>query len=313
MLLLTVAVTLCAIPVAIVIWSAQSLAHNRAKARAIGLPYLVRWTSPMNPFWLLYGSSIVRLCRRFGIASENLTRIYSHGWEANKRSQIHIDYGDAFILAHPGGVQLCVADASLIYEILQRCTDFRRNMEEMAVLNVYGKNLSTTDDQEWQQHRKMTTVTFTERNNELVWQQSLAQANGMLEYWTQNEQQPIRSTHQDTKTFTLNDLAAALFNQVYPFEKPEAGKTHSHEGDKSYQYRESLSTILSSIIQIFVFGEQGLKAWWTPKSFKHAAKAMDDFRSYIFGLIDDETAHSPREKDFNDHLLARLAHACKED
>jgi hypothetical protein len=181
MAMLTILLTLLALPGALVLWTAQSLTHNRAKARATGLPYLERWISPVNPFWLLYGSSFVRLCERLGIASENLSRNYSYGWEANARAEIHkFVASDVFLMVHPGGLELCVADAGVIYEILQRRTDFRRNMEEMAVLNVYGKNLSTTDDQEWQRHRKMTGVTFTEKNNQLVWEQSLAQTKGML-------------------------------------------------------------------------------------------------------------------------------------
>jgi hypothetical protein len=180
MALLTVVLTLLALPVALVFWTAKSLAHNRAKAKATGLPYLERWISPINPFWLLYGSSFVRLCERFGIASENLSRIYSYGWEANTRADVHEHTSsDVFLVVHPGGLQLCVADAGIIYDILQRRTDFRRNMEEMAVLNVYGKNMSTTDDQEWQRHRKMTGVTFTETNNRLVWKESLVQAKGI--------------------------------------------------------------------------------------------------------------------------------------
>jgi hypothetical protein len=175
----TVLLTLLALPVALVLWNVQSLAQNRAKAKATGLPFLERWISPVNPFWLLYGSSFVRVCERLGIASENLSRIYSYGWEANARAEVHEHTNsDVVLVVHPGGLQLCVADAEIIYDILQRRKDFRRNMEEMAVLNVYGKNLSTTDDQEWQRHRKMTAVTFTEKNNELVWTQSLIQAKG---------------------------------------------------------------------------------------------------------------------------------------
>lgn len=130
-----------------------------------GLPYVVRWISPINPFWLLWGSSFVRLCQRLGIATENLNRIYSYGWEANERARLFVEHGDVLLVVHPGGMELKIADAEVMYNILQRRTDFRRNMEEMAVLNVYGKNLSTTDDQEWQRHRKMTVVTFTEKSN----------------------------------------------------------------------------------------------------------------------------------------------------
>ncbi|RYN57290.1 hypothetical protein AA0114_g2654 [Alternaria tenuissima] len=310
MALLTILLTLLALPVALTIWSAQSLAQNRAKARAIGLPYLERWISPMNPFWLLGGSRFVRLCERLGIATENMSCIYSYGWEANTRAQVHEHVGsDVFIVVHPGGLQLCVADAAVTYDILQRRRDFRRNMEEMAVLNVYGKNLSTTDDEEWQRHRKMTGVTFTEKNNELVWRQSLSQTEGMLEFWTKRCKQPIRSTHQDTKVFTLNVLAAAMFDKVYPFEGKSEETKSKHEGDTSYMYRASLSTILGSIIQIFILGEEGLKAWWTPKSWKGAAEAMAIFRSYILRLMDEERIHVKQGRTDRQHLVARLVRA----
>ena len=303
--------TILALPAALVIWTAYSLSQQVAKAKTIGLPYLVRWISPINPFWLLYGSSIVRLCERLGIATENLSRIYSYGWEANERANLHLDYGSAVLVVHPAGITLCLSDASAIRDILKRRTDFRRNMEEFAVLNVYGKNLSTTDDQEWQRHRKMTAVTFTEKNNELVWQRSLEQAKGMLDYWTQ-QKEPITSTHEDTKIFTLNVLAAALFNRVYPFEGHGHANALRDLDDKSLEYRESLSIILKSIIQIFVFGEKGLRSWWTPKSWKQAADAMVTFRSYILGLMNEERESVKAGKPKNQHLVARLVDACEE-
>ncbi|EPE28221.1 Cytochrome P450 [Glarea lozoyensis ATCC 20868] len=312
MALLTVIITIISLPAALFLWTAHALALNREKVKAIGLPYVVRWISPINPFWLLYGSSFVRLCTRLGIATENMQHIYSYGWEANERARIHLKHGDVFVLVHPGGISLSVANAETIYDILRRRTDFRRNMEEMAVLNVYGKNLSTTDDQEWQQHRKMTGVTFTEKNNEVVWIQSVKQATGMLEYWSQKEEQPIRSTHDDTKVFTLNVLAAALFNNVYHFEGFAEAKKENHKDDPSYQYRESLSTILSSIIQIFIFGEDGLKAWWTPVSWKDAANAMSTFRLYIHGLMDEERTLLRQGANVNQHLVARLVRACED-
>ena len=313
MAILAISFTLLALPITWILWTAQSLARNRAIAKASGLPYLERWVNPVNPFWLLYGSSFVRLCQRLGIATENMSRIYSYGWEANARSEV-FEYvsSDVFLLAHPGGLQLCVADASVIYDILQRRTDFRRNMEEMAVLNVYGKNLSTTDDQEWQRHRKMTGVTFTEKNNELVWTQSLEQAKGMLTYWTERCQKPVRSTSEDTKILTLNVLAAAIFNKVYAFQGEAEESQNRHEDDQSYTYRASLSTILGSIIQIFIFGEEGLKAFWTPKSWKGAAEAMATFRSYILGLMDEERSYSTNHQNDRQHLVARLVRACEE-
>jgi hypothetical protein len=108
--------------------------------------------------------------------------------------------------------------------------------------------------------------------------------------------------------FTLNVLAAAIFNKNYPF---EGDKSELNAQDDSYRYRDSLSTIISSIVQIFIFGEKGLKAWWTPKSWKDAAVAIGVFRSYILGLINEEREHASRGIEHNQHLVAALIRACE--
>jgi cytochrome P450 len=100
-----------------------------------------------------------------------------------------------------------------------------------------------------------------------------------------------------------------LFNKVYPFEGHSEASEVRHEGDKSYTYRASLSTILSSIIQIFILGEEGLRAWWTPKSWKGAADAVGTFRSYILGLMDEERSYLKQGHTDHQHLVARLVRA----
>jgi hypothetical protein len=195
-----VLLTLLALPGLLFVWSIQSFQVNKAKAKTTGLPLLERWVAPTNPFWMLFGSSIVLKSRALNIASWNFRRFHTFGWEANERHRVHQELGPSFVLVTPGGNWLCVSDASVFTEVLHRRTDFRRNMEQFAVLNVYGKNLSTTDDEEWQKHRKITSITFTEKNNELVWRQSLSQARGMLSYWL--ERKPV-SESENTDSITL--------------------------------------------------------------------------------------------------------------
>ena len=255
------------------------------------------------------GSTIVKTCRKYNVGTAKFRRLYLFGWEANERSQIHEELGNVFTLVSPGGNWVTVGNADAVNDILRRPKDFRRNMEQMAVLNVYGKNLSTTDDEEWQKHRKATAIAFTERNNELVWRESIVQSKAMLAYW--KEHQPVTTIAVDTKTFTLNVLAAAIFNKNYPFEGTESNSKSGSMKDDSFRYRDSLSIILTSIVQIYVFGEQGLKAWWTPKSWKNAAVAIDVFRSYILGLIDEERDLASHGVQHNQHLVAALVRACE--
>lgn len=216
MALIAVLLSTLALPSALIAWSVWSFSLNLRKAESVGLPILTRCIAPTNPFWMLFGSTIVLQCRALGIGTSNFWRFYTFGWEANERHRVHEEDGKVFMLVTPGGNWLCVSDAQVVDDIIRRTKDFRRNMDQFAVLNVYGKNLATTDDEKWQKHRKVTAMTFTEENNKLVWRQSLAQVKGMLEYWI--EHQPFRTIVEDTKVFMLNVLAAALFNKAYPLE-----------------------------------------------------------------------------------------------
>lgn len=183
---------------------------------------------------------------------------------------------------------------------------------------MYGKDLSTTDDQEWQKPRKVTAVTFTERNNGLVWKASLAQAHGMLQYWTERSTQPVRIISEDTKVFTLNVLAAALFSREHPFESwkesmAKAGETSTKE--LSYQYRDSLSKILRNIIPILIFGGGKLKSRWLPKSWREAGAAVSNFRSYVTGLINEERAKTAKGDSVRQthDLVSALVRACESE
>jgi cytochrome P450 len=312
MTLLTLLFTLLLIPASLLAWSAWSLKANLAIAKQTEFPIFVRWVTPANPLWMLFGSTIVRTCRALHIGTEHFHRYYLFGWEGNERHLIHQEFGPSFMLVSPGGNWLCISDADAIHYVIKHPKDFRRNMEQMAVLNVYGKNLSTTDDEEWQKHRKVTGMTFTEKNNEIVWRESLAQSNAMRAYWM--EHQPVKTIAEDTKVFTLNVLAAALFNKAYPFQgAADVTEASISKDEDSYKYRESLSRILPYIIPIFVFGAKGLEAWWTPRSWKNAAEAVATFQSYVTGLINEERALNNRGDQKNQHMVAALVRACEAD
>jgi hypothetical protein len=68
-------------------------------------------------------------------------------------------------------------------DIFARKTEFARPTEMLEMLNVFGPNLGTTEDQQWQRHRKITATCFNEHNNELVWSESIKQATGIIKYW----------------------------------------------------------------------------------------------------------------------------------
>jgi cytochrome P450 len=51
------------------------------------------------------------------------------------------------------------------------------------VLNIYGRNVVTTEGTEWRLHRKITSRPFSERNNQLVHEESVRQTIQMMAAW----------------------------------------------------------------------------------------------------------------------------------
>lgn len=205
----------------------------------------------------------------------------------------------------PGGNRLYVSDHETALEIFRRRKDFRRDIKTMSVLNIYGQNISTTDGHEWQKHRKATVVAFA-GNNELVWKESLAQARSMLESWL-GTSGPICTTSKDTKTLTLNVLTAALFHDVLGADK---GYKTSDVDDTSAQYGDSLKTMMLNIIPILVLGARRLQYRWMPMSLKRAGCAVDEFRTYVLGLINEEKMDIKRGRKTRTNLVASLVRAC---
>jgi len=313
-MLAEIVISLTVLPVSLLIWSFVTLRKNLNQAREIGLPIFVRYITPTNPLWMACGSDIVRLARRLGVATSNFDRFYLFGWDANERYRVHAELGDAFTLVSPGGNWIYVSDPNAAWDILRRPRDFGRNVEQLAVLNVYGKNLSTTEGHEWQKHRKVTAATFTEKNNELVWQSSLVQGHQMLAYWLHRAPLPIRSIADDCKTFTLNVLAAALFTKPYPFEgQEEMQKRRSKASDlsnDSHQYRDSFSKILRGIIPIAIFGSETLRtSSWMTKSMREIGEAVENFRLYVSKMIEDERRDSENNVSTRKDLVSALVRA----
>ena len=53
----------------------------------------------------------------------------------------------------------------------------------VEVLDVYGKNVVTTEGQDWRLHRKVTSRPFSEKNNQLVHDETVRQTIQMMNSW----------------------------------------------------------------------------------------------------------------------------------
>jgi cytochrome P450 len=84
----------------------------------------------------------------------------------------------------------------------------------MAPVDLFGKNVVSTEGGVWRQHRKITSPPFTEKNNHLVWAESLHQAQSMVESWVGIDgarNKTIGKVADDTMRLSLHVISRAGF------------------------------------------------------------------------------------------------------
>lgn len=173
--------------------------------------------------------------------------------------------GDVFIIASATRLSAFVADAEAVTQITTRRNDFPKPLEMYGALDIYGKNLVSTEGSDWRMHRKLTAPSFGEKNNELVFRESLHHARSLLGLWTGAEGQS-NETVQDpavaTMSFALFVISSAGFDVRVKWPHEEKSRASSVEGDESKSmlvgsekpaghtmtYREAISELLHNIM-----------------------------------------------------------------
>ncbi|KAL8837432.1 MAG: hypothetical protein Q9170_002516 [Blastenia crenularia] len=282
-LYLFLAVVLILPPAAWILYSWYCLWQNYQIARKIGVPLIIIPISHENPLWMVVDKKFfIPLFERFPFGTGTFTRYNWRGWEFADKSKSHEELGDVFVVVTPGRNWLYLCNAEALLDVFQRRTDFPRPLEIFEMVNIFGQNLSTTDGQQWQRHRKITASCFNELNNELVWSESVKQAIGMLRFWSSKSS--IRSTADDARTLSLHVLSSAGFGKSYPFQ----GSSEASPQNIATSYKESLQTILDNCILLLVLGQKFLAKPWLPLKLKKLHQATTTFKKYMTDVYEEE-------------------------
>jgi hypothetical protein len=125
--------------------SIWGIIRNYSIARKIGLPVVIVPISPENLIWMLTARHVLSLLKYLPFETGHFTRFCYVGWQFDDKYHVHQELGDAVVFTTPGKnwIYLCNADA--IHELTrrERQGQFARPVELLAMLDVFGPNLST--------------------------------------------------------------------------------------------------------------------------------------------------------------------------
>ncbi|KAL9087194.1 MAG: hypothetical protein Q9159_003761 [Coniocarpon cinnabarinum] len=207
-------------------------------------------------------------------------------------------YGDVFLLVSPGRTVAFVADCEATCQITARRNDFPKPIEIYAILALFGKNLVATDGAVWRQHRKIAASSFSEKNNRLVWEETLRQVGSMVESWLLQGSMPYGATNavwavaEDTMRLSLHVISKAGFGleMLWPFEQERRlgpGGQHQHPPGHDMSYTDAMGVFLHNILIILLVPAWLQRILPIPRVQK-ARKAFLEWDRYLREILEEK-------------------------
>jgi hypothetical protein len=244
-----------------------------AAAKASNLPYVVAPIYGLSRPWLAFQGLLMPYLRRLPASLKNpwIDVVAGDWFWDGQYSQFERMGSDTFLIVSPWGICIYCADADVVAQITTRRNDFPKPTALYKAVDIYGRNVVSLEGQEWRRHRKITSPPFTEKNNHLVWSESLFQAQTMLTSWVG----PTRdgkllsgkapTPMKDTMRLSLHVISRAGFDVrcLWPDvndDDEEAIKNGAMSmktipGGHDMSYVESMDSLLHLIGAIIVFPE----------------------------------------------------------
>jgi cytochrome P450 len=140
-----------------------------------------------------------------------------------------------------------------------------------------------------------------------VWKESSKQALQMMASWSGMD---ISRVAEDTRTVSLNVLAATGFRKSFDFESKTDSRIETNAPTSS-AYRDALCTVLDNIILLLVLPARVLSMRYLPRSFKAIGKAAVDFRRHMERMLQEETSAVERGEQGSGGLMTSFVRALK--
>ncbi|KAI5363679.1 putative cytochrome P450 [Septoria linicola] len=261
----------------------RALAKNILAAKQSGISYIVLPVYTFNRAWLITHRlwlPFIDAVPAFRNAKWRQYIVPEFAWA--KQHDSFKEFGsDMFLLVSPGANTLFVADAEAMTQITTRRNDFPKPIWMYTSVDLFGKSVVSTEGHVWRHHRKVTSPPFTERNNHLVWHESLRQAEGMMAGWLgkdQNDSGAVLDVATESMRLSLHVISLAGFGVQLHW--PHEGKVATVPEGHTMTYKDALETLLHNLITIVI-----TPRWLLPRSplklHKTANEAYVEWGKYM--------------------------------
>lgn len=207
---------------------------NIKRAKATGIHYIPVPLYFLERWWLIFHRLFLPLLERLPEKYTQWVDFVLPEFTYDYRHDIFKRIGhDTFMTVSPDSFCLYTAEPAVISQITTRRNDFPKPTHIYRSIDIYGKNVVSTESAAWRQHRKATSPPFTEKNNHLVWNESIRQAQAMLKAWVGPDGEGNKTVDRmmdDTMRLSLYVITCAGFGRKLEWPAEGAATTKDNSG-----------------------------------------------------------------------------------
>ncbi|KAI0811261.1 cytochrome P450 [Irpex lacteus] len=200
---------------------------------------------------------------------------------------------------------LYVADPAAIKEITAHRARFPKPVQQYKAISFYGENIVASEGEQWKRFRKISAPAFSERNNRMVWEETVRIVLDLFDnVWGQKEEIIVDHAVEITLPIALFVIGVAGFGQRMPWTNEEVIPAGHQMG-----FKEALH-ILSTDIVFKLVAPQWLLTHG-PERLRRVGIAYDEIEAYMTELIQERKAANSKEERYD--LFSSLLDANDED
>ncbi|KAH9485051.1 Cytochrome P450 monooxygenase 124 [Psilocybe cubensis] len=176
-------------------------------------------------------------------------------------------------------ITLTVADADAIKEMTSSRARFPKPVFQYKVLTFFGRNIVASEGEEWKKYRKISAPAFSDRNNKLVWDETILIVNSLFnDVWKDKDIISLDHCVDITLPIALAVISAAGFGKRSSwFDDDEIPNGHS------MTFKQSLHIASTDIFFKFFFSGTILR--YGTARMRNVQIAFDELSLYISEMI----------------------------
>ncbi|OBZ67577.1 hypothetical protein A0H81_12404 [Grifola frondosa] len=203
-------------------------------------------------------------------------------------------------------VIIMLADPAAIKEVTSSRARFPKPVEQYKVLSFFGSNVVITEGDEWKRQRKIAAPAFSERNNRLVWDESI---NIMLDLfenvWGTQDSITVDHIVDLTVAIALLVIGIAGFGQRATWTGGEVVPA-----GHSMTFKDALHEVSTRVHMKLILPNWVLN-WGPTETIRHFKLAYDNLERYMVEMVQARKTGEKKEERYD--LFSNLLDANEEE